>query len=533
MKSGLQAAALGCLLGAAASASAVADAQPAQTSTTSAAVEAREAALFGEAEDDREAALFGAPATSSAAEDREAALFERPDPSEPADRPGVADRLFDEMAEKDDFLDIGGVLWLWLQAAGAQGQPFEETGLSSPSFLDVYLDARPSSRVRAYARARTNYDPTVDESATNLFGASQQKTRVRLDQLWLKLDIYRKVFLTIGKQRIRWGTGRIWNPTDFLNPNRLDALNFLDVRLGVALMKVHVPIEALGWNFYAIMDVDDASRFDQIGGALRAEALIGTAEVSLSAALRKDRPIRLGADLSVPIWELDLRVEGALLHDVRRPFFDERVDIRPVESFGTIDTIEEIAYLRTLFFEPPSIDRRDDWIPQIVVGLDYALRYNDEDVLGLGIEYFFNDAGTDVPGTYFVAGLNGAFEPLYAGRHYVALTALLAAPGDWNDSTILAFALANLSDRTGLVRINYTVNVLTYLRVNAFGSVAMGRRGGEFRFGFDVPPVDPALLVDGEGNPTAIAEQIPPELTGGFELRAPLWQAGLTLVVDL
>ena len=63
----------------------------------------------------------------------------------------------------------------------------------------------------------------------------------------------------MGLQRIKWGSGRFWNPTDFLNQQRKDPLDFFDKRLGVAMLKLHLPLEAQGWNIYGIVDFEDVS----------------------------------------------------------------------------------------------------------------------------------------------------------------------------------------------------------------------------------------------------------------------------------
>jgi len=505
---------------------------PGQVETASRAAEAyREAALFGEDEPDseREAALFGADDS-----DREAALFGTPDvgtssatpaaePRGPApSQPSTGGRLLDALRGQNDYLDIGGVAWFWAQMSDLDNTEFGGSRFSSPNFLDVYMDARPNDRVRAYVRGRLNYDPSIDPTALTLTGQTASRTRVRLDQLWLKFDVLRTAFVTVGQQRIRWGTGRIWNPTDFMNPSRLDALNFLDTRLGVPLVKVHLPIESLGWNFYAIADLNGASSIKELGGALRAEALFGPAEVSLSAALQKDRPVRLGADISLPVWEFDLRVEAALLHNVTRPFFDERSDARTVDGIELVDTVEEIEIL-VAAIEGTPVDRSDDWIPQIVVGLDYAVRYNDDDTLLFALEYFFNDAGTDLPQTYVPLLFNGGFESLYLGRHYLSAAAYLVGPGDWDDSTFSLVGLANLSDQTGLARLNYSVQLLTYLRLNAFVSVLAGERGGEFRLALRVPPIDEDLLEPA---------MLPAALASGLSFEPTVWQTGVTLVLN-
>ena len=71
-----------------------------------------------------------------------------------------------------------------------------------------------------------------------------------------KLDVYRTLFITVGQQPIRWGEGRFWNPTDLLNQQARDPLAIFDERLGVGLVKLHLPIEALAWNLYAVANLE-------------------------------------------------------------------------------------------------------------------------------------------------------------------------------------------------------------------------------------------------------------------------------------
>ena len=79
-----------------------------------------------------------------------------------------------------------------------------------------------------------------------------------LDQAWLRFDIEHTVFVTAGKQHVKWGTARFWNPTDFLPPQRRDPLAVFDARTGASMLKLHVPWEAKGWNFYGIGLLDNA-----------------------------------------------------------------------------------------------------------------------------------------------------------------------------------------------------------------------------------------------------------------------------------
>src|SRR5690606_19660923 len=125
----------------------------------------------------------------------------------------------------------------------------------------LYLDARPNDDLRFFARARVTHRFAAPAAATPLarLGGTPPETEGALDQLWLKFDVDDVLFVTAGRQPIKWGAGRFWNPTDVLNRARRDPIAVFDERLGVSLVKIHLPLEASGWNFYAIGDFEDAS----------------------------------------------------------------------------------------------------------------------------------------------------------------------------------------------------------------------------------------------------------------------------------
>lgn len=495
---------------------------------------AREAELFGApaGEASREAELFGEPVAtastattagdgrqpvgSGAAEVRpreragpggvEADLFGGTADSEPG---GVTSRapleVAERLAEADDLLDLGGLLYLRFEYDLVDGGAVDQGPLLSPNLLDVYLDARPTDRLRAYAQARLYYDPTVTTATaaataggagSTLLGYSREPLDVVLDQLWLKLDVERVVFITVGRQRIKWGAGRTWNPTDFLNQDKRNPLDIFDARTGVNLVKVHVPVEKLGWNFYLLGSLDGADRLDQLGGAARAEVVLGEMELSASIALRQDRPLRLGLDLSAAVWDFDVHAELGLQRDVRTTFWR-----------GTLDFSRLIV--------PEAYSRAEDWIPQLVLGADLEVQLSEEDTIILGAEYFFNDAGYSDESLYPWLIYRGDFTPFYTGRHYASLFALLAGPGSWNDTTFLLAGIANLSDGSMVIRLDHQVRVLTQLSVNLFTMIHAGSEG-ELRFGLDVPPVP-----------------FVPGLEQGLRVAPPLFEVGGGLRLEL
>lgn len=500
---------------------------------------AREAALFGapadppaaedapapaeqpDAEADREAALFGGaradpsptdapPTAPPPGEDREAALFgaDAPPSGQATDGQWSDAAVEARLEAKNDPLQLGGRLYLRFQASAAEDTDPDDWRLSNPNLVDLYLDARPTRRVRAFLQGRLTHDTTVQTGDTDPFtGSEATATDVALDQLWLKFDVERRVFVTVGKQRVKWGAARFWNPTDFLNAERLDPLAIFDERLGVPLIELHVPLQDIGGNLYLVGLPGGADALGEVGGAARVEWLFATTEISASAAARDGQPLRLGGDVSTALWDLDVKVEGAVQHggdDVLRRWE------------GDFD-------LATLTF-PTLDDRTDDWIPQVAAGFEWGIPYGDDDTLYLTGEYFFNDAGYADADLYpwllavdAARGLDGGipgvdlgrgqdFTPLYLGRHYAALGVLAPGPGTWNDTTFVLSGIGNLSDRSFLARFDYQVRVLTRLSIFAFVAAHVGQEG-ELKLALDLPPV-PGVegLEDGVSVPPTIVD---------------------------
>lgn len=429
-------------------------------------------------DDSRDDEIFG-PSAPPAAETPapEAPADEAPAPEAPTEDPFLGEvdlertsegDISDRLAAAEDRLTLGGWAWFRLDGIAREGAAAEDLALSSPNLLDLFADARPNDRVRVYARARMRHDPTVRSGDVNTLGLVVEPTSVAVDQLWVKGDIARDVFLTVGRQRIKWGAGRFWNPTDFLNQQVLDPLAPYDIRTGVGLLKVHVPFEKAGVNVYAVANVEGAGSLGEVGGAGRIEWLIGSTELTASAAARKDQPLRLGGDLSSALGPFDVHVEGAVQHGVEAPFWRGRLD------FDTLTT-------------PTAVDRSDDWIGQIVAGAELGVRYNDEDSLYLGAEGFFNDAGYESDRLYPWLLFQGQFTPFYLGRAYVGVYGFLPGPGRWDDHSFTASLLGNLSDRSFVARADHRATVLTHLSVNSYVAVHVGE--GELRFGLEVPPL--------------------------------------------
>ncbi len=433
--------------------------------------------------------------------------------------------MFTEEAAPDDPLKIGGQLYLRMQSTGSTGQRFQDFSFSSPSMLDVYMDARPNERVRAFARGRMLYDPTLPASAgtnnsisavsatgstsgsqslSSLFQSQTRDPKVYLDQLWVNFDLWHRIFVTAGKQHVRWGTGHFWAPTDYLHLNPRNPLDVFDARTGTTMVKLHLPIESRQWNFYAygVTERPEATQtLGGIAGAARAEFVLDATELGLAMYARRDQKAKFAADLSTGIGDFDLYGELGLryLDDIDRVSYNPNAAIPAATAAppwqNPADT--NMARLEQVVDTIYPVYQGHGIRPQVVGGVTYSRKYNDNDTFTVGAEYFYNGLGYSSPTSYPGLVLPHS-QPLaysstffYLGRHYAALYATFPAPYSLDNHTFTLSTLGNLSDNSFITRLDYSFILLTHVRFEAFVSGRYGNESGEFRFGitnFNVGP---------------------------------------------
>ena len=454
-----------------------------------------------------EAAKPSAPAPGSTSEDRDTQQMEAP---------RLTNR-FDSNESSADPLKVGGTLYLRGFASMNLGDSFDKVHFSAPSLVDLYLDARPNERIRGMAVGRLTYDPTVSATAGSPFSSlsslgagttasatavAPSNPAVALDQLWLNFDIARTVFVTVGRQKVKWGVGRLWTPTDFLNATFRNPINPFDLRLGINAVKLHVPVESLGWNFYGYGLLDNAgpaNMLGNLGGALRAEFVFPFVEIGLGGAWVKGRRPRYALDISAGLGPIDVYAETAI-RDGR--------DFRMWRPTVALDSSNQLSASFDAYSLP-------SYALQTTVGARWSFNYTDRNTATIGAEYFNNPAGASSPLIYPWLILQGDYTPFYSGQHYLGIFATLPGlPGNLDWVTVLATNLLNLSDMSGLARLDVFLRVLSFLQVEFFASANYGTRGGEFRFGLDLPPI---ALPD--GSVTAPLYVAPPVASVGMGLR--------------
>ena len=222
------------------------------------------------------------------------------------------------------------------------------------------------------------------------------------------------------------------------------------------MIKINFPIEHSGWNFYAVANLSDVSTPQDAGGAVRAELVLGPAElaVTVNRAVRQG-PWQFGLDASSGVGLFDLRFEGTAQRDVSQPFVPK------------------------------------GWRVQALGGVEVTLRYANDDTVTFGAEYFYNELGYEDAALYpqVLLAFAQAGQPiplLYLGREYIAAFVHLPHPGAFNMGTLTGSVICNLADLSAVSRLDLQVRLLTYMDFNMYGTYHFGREG-ELRFPIHIP----------------------------------------------
>jgi hypothetical protein len=424
---------------------------------------------------------------------------------------------------KENPLSIGGLFYTRGLLSVAQDQPFNRSRVSLPTLVDVYLDARPTDQLRAFVLGRMTYDPfqSATVGATPLPGIPASTTvsnpAVYLDQAWLSFDIARSVFVTVGRQHVKWGVGRFFSPTDFLASQPRDPLALFDARLGVTMARFQIPWESAGWNFTAVAlfeptqnvggsysgsgsvqnpgasgvnPADTGTLLRDVGGAARAEFSFKNGALGLDGLVQRNRAARAGADLTMAIGDFDVYGEVAYKQHLDIPASRSFTLSTPVNVTGLVPGIPPGTTVTVNNTASVAVAPRSTPVIQAAGGASYSINFEGNKSITLGAEYFYNSASY-TRDEYLPLLILGGFQPFYVGMHYLALNATLVdttAKTTWSLTGI-----GNLTDGSYIARLDFVITVLSYLSVESFVAGHFGRTGGELRLGFprtDLSTVD-------------------------------------------
>ncbi len=242
----------------------------------------------------------------------------------------------------------------------------------------------------------------------------------------------RSADLTVGRQVLSWGSGRLWNPTDLLSPFAPTDLD-REVRRGVDALRVSVPLALTAQLELLYLPQPHP---DEQGAVLRAQSNVGGFDLAPSVA-KYVRDAVFGLDA--------------------------------VGDLGPVGVHAELA--ATVAFDRAPAGDRDRFL-RTVGGIDLL----PSDVVALTAEYYFNGWGAYRPTEYLEVMRSDRVargEVFGAGRHYLGL---VASYQPTNVLALQALGIINLGDPSALL-----VPVLEWwaeqhVLVRLGGTLPIGRR---------------------------------------------------------
>jgi len=434
------------------------------------------AAPMAAAERPGEDDMFGAPAAATASPTPEPASTTRGDDAAELAHSEASKDAFASGTTVDNPLQMGGLYFQQAIASPLEGYNAGSSALTAPLLFDAFMDARPTERLRGFVQARLTYDPAASPTgaynlptaaglkaqAAGLTPTPQPNPQVALDQAWLKFDVGQKVFVTAGRQHVKWGVGHYWNPTDFLTLQKLDPQQLIDTRLGTDMLRLSLPLPGNA-AVTAIGLVDGAN--GQLGGAAgaaRVEMNFGShAEVGLDAITQAGTLPKYGADVSFPVGPIDAYAEAAL-------FTGNGYSVPALN--GTVTAGQALTAVA-------GADTYGGPLLQAVAGGAYDFAWRD------------NALGSQNGNAYPLMIFEGDYQPYYMGRNYVAGYLSAEGPDEGKHSSYNLSTICNLTDGSLQTRLDLQWALDTYLTFGAFGAAHYGTRGGEFNFAVDTPTI--------------------------------------------
>ncbi len=248
-----------------------------------------------------------------------------------------------------------------------------------------------------------------------------------IDRLFFKQTFY-DFELTVGRQRINWGVGRIWQPTDRFHP--INPANYVKIE------KTGADAISFKYFFGLFTDAEFVVNFKKeikdynYGLRLRTNFSPFTTSLILGYF---DREINAGFDLSGNIYDAGIRAEGVYVNNNEFP---------------------DSSYVR------------------FIIGADY--QFNSK--LYALLEFQYNGEGTTCKYCYDIVKVFTG-EMMNMGVYY------LAGNINWQIHPLLTLStnlMQNINDGSGYISPIFMWSALENLSVNAGGLFVYGRERTEF-----------------------------------------------------
>jgi hypothetical protein len=392
--------------------------------------------------------------------------------------------------------------WDWSDVWGTAFDLLNPTryGLSqSSTAAKLGFVARPDKDISVTGQLRTSY-PFVKEieavTATTPTVVTTTYTVADLQvwSLYSKFSWNDALFLTFGKQPVRWGTGYFFSPADdIFAQSEVDINDPTAEREGPLALRVHYPIPRTMHNLYAYAVLPRstdlaalaAMKPEDIAVAAKAELFFGNTEAAIAGYYQQDQRPRVVLMATTGNGEFNFFGEGL----VAFPSTTSEAFIQAgAVSWGTFPVFTS---------DYTVVDRKTDTLFQATGGVSYSNQ--DWNFTAVG-QYLYNGAGyaslslgdilqaaldraVSQPAgepTLGIASLAGTLGGLgKIGQHYGVLYLGWSELWDskWDFSVL---AIENFSDWSGYVKPIVSFTFLNYVKLSAAASFSWGPNGSEF-----------------------------------------------------
>ena len=310
--------------------------------------------------------------------------------------------------------------------------------------VGAYADLRASELVRLYAGGSFDYDPNAYLStktyATPTFS---------LDELFVDTALENKVFFRLGKQRISWGVGYWYKPSDVLSLSAIDPDNPTAAREGPFAFKVDMPMKLNHAMLYVVPPVNgDAGSFSAAG---KYDLVVNGWELSFAGFGRTDMLARPRGIFTFTgaIGAFDVYGENVVLYGSDRTYVRESST-----TPGTYETyrVENIPFMQSTLGIKYSLSNTNGLsFSAHVQGYYNGTGYADSSILqnraaSTAVQRSSTYQSTDLTqaGMWYLAGSTSISGRFGEGRNLTVVTAS-------------GYALANFSDKS--VRFNPQLSV--------------------------------------------------------------------------
>ena len=218
-----------------------------------------------------------------------------------------------------------------------QAHYFPSPSLEFRVELDNELQWGDFLKTRQYTRSREFADLSYLDMTLNPVENDSANWKIKTHRMYLRYND-EKVDFTLGRQRIAWGTGRIWNPTDLFNPNSPLSVEPGEKRGSDAVRINYRPSDSLSVEAAWAIGIDETD----IRYALRGKTSISSYEFSLMAGRFRDDKV-IGLDYSGYLGDSGFRGEFTYTWEQDRDYLRGVLSFQHMLSSG-VDILLEYLY---------------------------------------------------------------------------------------------------------------------------------------------------------------------------------------------